>query len=108
MELGPIREKTFDRGMGRPVRKAVFSVIIPVYNRAELLKRTVGSVLRQDFTDFELLVIDDGSSDDIKSVVDGFSDRRIRYHRQENRGASAARNAGIDLARGDYVAFLMQ
>lgn len=106
MELGPIREKTFDRGSGRPVRKPVFSVIIPVYNRAELLKRTVGSVLRQDFTDFEVLVIDDGSSDDIRSVVNGFSDGRIRYFRQVNRGASAARNAGIDLARGDYVAFL--
>jgi len=92
--------------MGRPVRKPVFSVIIPVYNRAELLKRTVGSVLRQDLADFEVLVIDDGSTDDIKSIVDDFSDGRIRYHRQANRGASAARNAGIDLARGEYVAFL--
>ena len=107
MELGPIREKTFeDRGNERPVRKPIFSVIIPVYNRAELLKRTIASVLRQELADFEILVIDDGSSDDIKSVVDGFSDARIRYHRQINRGASAARNAGIDLARGDYVAFL--
>lgn len=107
MELGPIREKRLDdRGKGPPVRTPVFSVIVPVYNRAELLKRTVGSVLRQEFADFELLIIDDGSTDDIRSVVDGLSDRRIRYHRQANRGASAARNAGIDLARGDYVAFL--
>ena len=88
------------------MRKPVFSVIIPVYNRAELLKRTISSVLRQEFADFEVLVIDDGSSDDIRSVVDGLSDGRLRYHRQANRGASAARNAGIDLARGDYVAFL--
>ena len=107
MELGPISEKTFeDRGKGRPVRKPVFSVIIPVYNRTDLLKRAVGSVLRGDFADFEVLVIDDGSVDDIRSIADGFSDRRIRYFRQANRGASAARNAGIDLARGDYVAFL--
>lgn len=107
MELGQISEKTFgDRGKDIPVRTPIFSVIIPVYNRAELLKRTITSVLRQELVDFEVLVIDDGSSDDIKSVVDGFSDPRIRYHRQINRGASAARNAGIDLARGDYVAFL--
>jgi glycosyltransferase involved in cell wall biosynthesis len=107
LELGPVSEKTFeDRGKGRPVRKPVFSVIIPVYNRADLLKRAVGSVLCQDLDDFEVLVVDDGSVDDIRSVADGFSDSRIRYVRQLNRGASAARNAGIDLARGDYVAFL--
>jgi glycosyltransferase involved in cell wall biosynthesis len=81
-------------------------VIIPVYNRTDLLKRAVGSVLRQDFADFEVLVVDDGSADDIRSIVHGFSDSRLRYHRQTNQGASAARNAGIDRARGEYVAFL--
>jgi glycosyltransferase involved in cell wall biosynthesis len=107
LELGPISERTFEGyGRGRPMRAPAFSVIIPVYNRTDLLKRAVGSVLRQDFTDFEVLVIDDGSVDDIRSIVDGFSDARIRYFRQVNRGASAARNAGIDRARGDYVAFL--
>jgi glycosyltransferase involved in cell wall biosynthesis len=63
-------------------------------------------VLRQDFQDFEVLVIDDGSAVDIKTIVDAFADPRIRYHRQSNRGASAARNAGIDRATGKYVAFL--
>jgi glycosyltransferase involved in cell wall biosynthesis len=86
--------------------KLAFSVIIPVYNRTDMLKRAVGSVLRQDFDDFEVIVVDDGSVDDIRSIVETFSDSRIRYHRQSNRGASAARNAGIDRARGDYVAFL--
>jgi glycosyltransferase involved in cell wall biosynthesis len=86
--------------------KPEFSVIIPVYNRTDLLKRAVGSVLRQDFQDFEVLVVDDGSADDIKNIVDGFSDPRIRYFRQSNQGASAARNAGIDRATGTYVAFL--
>ena len=86
--------------------KPEFSVIIPVYNRTDLLKRAVGSVLRQDFQDFEVLVIDDGSAVDIKTIVDAFADPRIRYHRQSNRGASAARNAGIDRATGKYVAFL--
>jgi len=86
--------------------KPEFSVIIPVYNRTELLKRAVGSVLRQDFADLEVLVIDDGSIDDVKGIVDSFSDPRIRYYRQSNQGASAARNAGIDRATGTYVAFL--
>lgn len=107
MELGPIwKEAIDDRGKGHPMRKPVFSVIIPVYNRTELLKRAVGSVLRQDFGDFEVLIIDDGSVVDIKTIADGFGDSRIRYFRQVNRGASAARNAGIDFARGTYVAFL--
>ena len=108
MELGPISEiKAFESyGKGRSTRKPLFSVIIPVYNRTELLKRAVGSVLRQDFADFEVLVVDDGSADDIRSIVAGFADVRIRYFRQANRGASAARNAGIEQARGEYVAFL--
>jgi glycosyltransferase involved in cell wall biosynthesis len=86
--------------------KPEFSVIIPVYNRTALLKRAVESVLRQDYTDLEVLVVDDGSVDDIKGIVDAFDDPRIRYHRQTNQGASAARNAGIDRATGTYVAFL--
>lgn len=107
MELAPISRMAVEgHGRGRPMTNPTFSVIIPVYNRTDLLKRALGSVLRQDFADFEVLVVDDGSDDDIKSVVDGISDSRIHYHRQVNRGASAARNAGIDRARGEYVAFL--
>jgi glycosyltransferase involved in cell wall biosynthesis len=86
--------------------KPEFSVIIPVYNRTDLLLRAVGSVLRQDFIDFEIIVVDDGSEDDIESIVAAFDDERISYHHQANMGASAARNAGIDKARGRYVAFL--
>lgn len=86
--------------------KPEFSVIIPVYNRTDLLLRAVGSVLRQEFQSFEIIVVDDGSKDDIKSIVDAFGDHRIFYHRQTNQGASAARNAGIDRARGKYVALL--
>jgi glycosyltransferase involved in cell wall biosynthesis len=107
LELGRISEKKVGvHGKSRPAPAPTFSVIIPVYNRTELLKRAVASVLCQDFADFEVLVVDDGSADDIKGIVAGFADVRIRYFRQVNRGASAARNAGIDRARGDYVAFL--
>lgn len=83
-----------------------FSVIIPVYNRTGLLKAAIASVLSQDHRDFEIIVVDDGSSDDVASVVASFADPRIMLIRQENRGASAARNRGIDAARGEYVALL--
>lgn len=84
----------------------LFSVVIPVYNRANVLKDALASVLVQNCQDFEIIVVDDGSSDDPKKIIDGLGDARIRFVRQENRGASAARNAGIDLAQGRYIAFL--
>jgi len=83
-----------------------FSVIIPVYNRTELLKAAVASVLSQTNQDFEIIVVDDGSVDDVAAAVMSFADPRIVLIRQENRGASAARNRGIDAARGRHVAFL--
>jgi glycosyltransferase involved in cell wall biosynthesis len=83
-----------------------FSIVIPVFNRARTLPAALQSVLAQTEQDFELLVIDDGSSDDPASIVAGFADPRMRCVRQENRGAGAARNRGIDLARGRFVAFL--
>lgn len=83
-----------------------FSVVIPVFNRARKLRTALESVLAQTEQDFEVLVIDDGSSDDPASVVAAIADPRMRCVRQENRGAGAARNHGIDLARGRFVAFL--
>ena len=84
----------------------LFSVVIPVHNRARLLGNALTSVLKQACQDFEIIVVDDGSTDNPKKVVDALADARIRYRRQDNRGASAARNAGIDAALGRYVAFL--
>lgn len=83
-----------------------FSVVIPVFNRAELLKSAIASVLAQTARDFELIIVDDGSDDDVGAAVSEFSDSRIILIRQQNRGASAARNRGIDAARGRHVAFL--
>ncbi|MCA3574057.1 MAG: glycosyltransferase [Aestuariivirga sp.] len=83
-----------------------FSVIVPVYNRTELLKAAIASVLSQTSQSFEIIVVDDGSVDDVASAVGSFADPRIVLIRQENRGASAARNRGIDAARGRHVAFL--
>jgi len=83
------------------------SVIIPTYNRAHLLPRAIRSVLAQTFQDFEVIVVDDGSTDDTEAVVRSFPDPRIIYLRHDmNRGGSAARNTGIRAARGEYIAFL--
>lgn len=83
------------------------SVIIPVYNRAHLLPRAVHSVLAQSFREFELLIIDDCSTDGAAEVVRSFTDPRVVTIRlEENQGASAARNSGIQRAAGQYVAFL--
>jgi glycosyltransferase involved in cell wall biosynthesis len=82
------------------------SVVIPTYNRAEMLAQALRSVLAQTFTDYEVIVVDDGSTDGTAEVVESFTDQRIKYLRQENRGSSAARNAGVEKAEGKYVAFL--
>lgn len=82
------------------------SVIIPTYNRAELIIETIQSVLDQTFDDFEIIVVDDGSTDNTKQVVDGFKDSRIKYIYQENRGVANARNNGIKASSGEYIAFL--
>ncbi len=83
-----------------------FSVVIPVYNRADDLRVALASVLAQDEQDFEIVVVDDGSQDDPKAVVDALGDARIHYIRQANGGGGAARNTGIAHAAGAYIAFL--
>lgn len=81
------------------------SVIIPSYNRAAVLEKSVRSVLAQSFAALELIVVDDGSTDETKQVVEGIRDPRLRYVSQQNAGACAARNHGVSLARGKYIAF---
>jgi glycosyltransferase involved in cell wall biosynthesis len=82
------------------------SIILPTYNRAKTLVRAIESVLKQTFDDFELLIIDDGSSDDTKQRVKPFlTDVRVKYLYQDNAGASAARNKGIELSVGEFIAF---
>jgi glycosyltransferase involved in cell wall biosynthesis len=83
----------------------LFSVVIPTYNRANLLLRAIASVRRQQFTDYEIIVVDDGSQDATRECLQNLRPQ-IRYLCQGNRGPGAARNAGIREARGDYVAFL--
>lgn len=83
------------------------SVVIPTYNRANLLKRAIKSVLNQEFKDFELIIVDDASSDNTFEVVESIEDGRIRYLRlKENSGGPVARNIGIKKARGEFIALL--
>lgn len=85
-----------------------FSVIIPAYNRARIIDRTIKSILAQTFTDFECIVIDDGSDDsaELAALISSFNDPRLWYFRQNNGGASSARNTGALMAKGRYVAYL--
>jgi glycosyltransferase involved in cell wall biosynthesis len=82
------------------------SVVIPAYNYGRFAGEAIQSVLDQTFKDFELLVVDDGSTDNTREVVNGFKDNRINYIYQKNRGVPAARNSGILATNGEYIAFL--
>ena len=84
------------------------SVIIPVYNTEQYLSRCLDSILSQSFDDFELLLIDDGSTDSSGAICDSYAekDSRVRVFHKENGGVSSARNLGLDNAKGDYVCFV--
>lgn len=83
-----------------------FSVIIPLYNKEQYIKNTIDCVLSQTVTDFELIVIDDGSTDNGQAVVKSINDSRIKLIQQRNAGVSSARNHGIREATGKYICFL--
>lgn len=87
-------------------RNVSFTVVIPTYNRAALIPRTIQSVLGQKFTEFEVIVVDDGSTDDTETAVKKFQDDRLQYIKVDNGERGRARNIGTDLSRGEYVTFL--
>ena len=83
------------------------SVIIPTYNRANLVEKAIKSVLNQTYQDFEIIVVDDASTDNTEEVIKNFSNKRIKYIKcKKNKGDSFARNTGIKIAKGEYIAFL--
>lgn len=88
-------------------RSPLVTVIVPTYNRADTIRRAIRSVLAQTFQDFEIVVVDDGSTDDTQAAVAEFDDSRVRYvRRASNGGEAAARNTGVSEARGEYIAWL--
>lgn len=88
--------------------KPIVTVIIPAYNAAEYLCKTIDSVLNQTFSNFEVFIIDDGSSDRTSEIAASYNqlDQRVRYLPQTNQGVSASRNRGIQLSQGEFLAFL--
>ena len=84
----------------------MFSVIVPLYNKEQYIKKTVSCVLAQTIADFELIIVDDGSTDNGPQYVSEIQDGRIRMLSQGNAGVSAARNHGIREANGKYICFL--
>lgn len=84
----------------------MISVVIPLYNKEKSIGSTIRCVLNQTYTDFEIVVVDDGSTDNSANVVREFEDKRVRLICKENGGVSSARNEGILAARGEYISFL--
>ena len=87
--------------------KPLVSIVMPTYNRGYIIEKAIFSAISQTYTNWELIIVDDASTDETESVVTGIRDERIRYVRNEiNRGANFSRNRGCSLAKGDYLAFL--
>lgn len=85
----------------------MISIIVPLYNKAATIERCIKSVLAQTYDDWELLIIDDGSTDDSSKIVERYSDnKKIRYHYKKNGGVSSARNLGIKLAKGEWITYI--
>lgn len=83
----------------------IFSIVVPCFNRAYIIEKTIGSLLNQEFEKFEIIVVDDGSTDDTEEVVRRIHSNRLRYYRKSNAERAAARNYGAKLANGKYINF---
>ncbi len=84
----------------------LFSIIVPTYNREILIQRTIESVLKQTYRNFELIIVDDGGNDNTEYVVANFDDKRIKYLHKVNEERGVARNVGMEMAKGQYVTFV--
>ncbi len=87
-------------------KPSFFSVIVPTYNRENFLTTALKSVLDQTFKDFEVIIVDDGSTDRTKAIIRGIEDNRIKYIYQKNHGVAHARNRGIEKSEGKFISFL--
>ena len=82
------------------------SVIVPIYNSEKYISRCIDSILNQEYKDFELLLINDGSTDNTNNIINSYNDGRIKIYNQENKGAGSARNLGLKYATGKYIVFV--
>lgn len=87
------------------MHNATFSVIIPTYNRAKFVDKAIASLLKQNYLDFEIIVVDDGSTDNTEEVVKSFNNQKVKYYKKENQERGAARNYGAKHAVGEYLNF---
>ena len=87
-------------------QETLFSIVIPLYNKGKYIADTLASVLSQTYTDFEVIVVDDGSTDDGASTVKAVADSRVRYYYKDNGGVSSARNYGVAKANGEWIYIL--
>ncbi len=85
---------------------AKISLIVPVYNTEEYLNKCLDSLISQSLKDIEIILINDGSTDDSEKIINNYDDKRIKYISRENKGVGKTRNEGIDLAKGEYLAFV--
>jgi|SRR3989344_3221814 len=88
------------------MNKSLISIIVPTFNRAYSLPKTIDSILTQTYDNWELIIIDDGSTDDTKDIVKEYNNPKIKYLYQENKRQSAARNKGLEIAKGDWISYL--
>ena len=92
--------------MNTNIEKQKVSIIMPVYNAGKYINRAIDSVINQSFQNWELLIINDGSTDDSEHKINEYSDKRIKYFQQINQGVSSARNQGLRHMNGGYFCFL--
>jgi glycosyltransferase involved in cell wall biosynthesis len=110
-QLPPSRKqsnyKNADRGASKSMFCPKISVVLPIYNRVDLIRRSIDSILEQTYPAHEIIVVDDASTDGSPDAAESIVDERIRVIRcKQNRGGAVARNVGIDAAQGDFIAFL--
>src|SRR4030042_6253183 len=93
--------------VSQQIASGLVSVIIPTYNRADCVTKSIDSVLSQTYNDYEIIVVDDGSTDNTRQILQSYVDKcLIHYIYQDNAGCAAARNSGIRAAKGQWIAFL--
>ena len=88
------------------INEKLISVVIPSYNHEKYIGEAIKSVLEQEYSNFELIIVDDGSQDNSDKIITSFKDSRIKYIKQENRGAHAAINRGLEITNGEYLSIL--